>query len=557
MRVRILVVSALALVGLACPGPNNTVDAGAGGGTGGGFVSGAGGGSGGGTGGSVTVDQYCDGIAGAICDEYIACNRAEASWKTDCIALFSSYFCRGLRQSVQSGEQSFDGNRAAACLAALQTGGATCNGFSTLYTNSDCDNATTGLVPSGGQCDEYGDCANGYCSLKQDAGSQCDGKCTGGGSSAGGLNEPCYGPNIFSCDTPYWCDVAANTCRSPQGTGSSCTNTLMCNADNYCNTSTSQCTALPGAGQPCNLAAYPYCNSSSYCSGSQCVAKLNAGASCTSTGQCASGLVCSQNQCRTRVAEGGACTDGECQTDLICDSITKTCSKYGSVDAGAPCSQTRYCNGSWCSGMKANPDGGVGTAGTCTASYVGYPCSSHASCQSGTYCNGADAGVSGACAAASASTPCSYDQNCRADDYCRESTRLCATPAGPGASCEPSESESCQPAYACIAASRDAGTGQCGIPGSAGTPCFVDGIAQCKVPNDCINGSCTPTGKSGQPCFSEGVCFDGLCNGYNPDAGVRGTCGGKGADGQSCEQSFQCTSGFCDNVTGRCASVCQ
>jgi hypothetical protein len=148
-------------------------------------------------------------------------------------------------------------------------------------------------------------------------------------------------------------------------------------------------------------------------------------------------------------------------------------------------------------------------------------------------------------------------QSCANDAYC-DKTSHCAQKGGAGATCATNDSQTCASPYVCVTKDLDAGTGLCGTPNAAGSPCLDMGQNQCLIPDECINGVCTAVGLSGQPCASSGgFCYDGACAGRNPDAGTRGTCGAYQSAGGSCTESFECESVNCDPTANVCIAACQ
>lgn len=592
-RARVAALPALLLLALACGGPGSSTDGGAGGGsgggtgTGGGTGGGAGGGSGGGGGSNVSpqAQAFCDGYAGALCDWEVRCNIMQASFRDTCVSTYSASVCGSLSEQLTSGARSFDPNRAQACISSLsQLLGGSCDYVGAFLHTADCFDYTGPAAPHGGWCSSTSDCAvsGDSCYAAADAGTECARRCV----DRGALGNPCSGT---SCDVGLWCDPATVTCRSPQPPGSSCTASSpanpQCDSDGYCDTNLQKCVALPGVNQPCNLGR---CNSSTYCStanntctarvappgsctsnlqcqvGSfcdtsvlKCTALKAAGGSCTSSNQCQTGLLCSSNVCTAPAPEGASCrTTTECQQGLTCDSVLRRCEKPMGVDAGSSCTPTRTCRGSRCSGYQTNPDGGLGTPGSCDLIENGDSCTVGYQCPPGSACF-RDGGTTGVCNPSVLGAPCSYSSECPDNAYCASGSCKARIPAG--SSCVPNGSflnDACEETYLCIAASMDAGVGQCGIPGGAGTPCFVNGVNQCKLPTQCVNGFCTEVGGQGQQCTSGLGCYSGACSVNSPDAGV-GVCGPRLSGGATCDSDQECESLHCDSISQTCIDACQ
>lgn len=549
-----------------------------GGGTGGGSGGGAGGGGGGGGVGTLTFDQFCSQFSDAYCSLLVTCKVVDPAGKADCITYFTRFVCDSSRPSVNKGYQSFDGNAGSACVASMQS--ASCN--TGTGPGDACNSVMAGASGQGQGCYSRSDCKDTLtCS-----GTGCSKSC----KSSGGLNEPC---NYGFCDTGYWCDKATDTCRAPQGPGGSCSTSWGYECDGkvaYCDTTQKLCVALPGNGQPCRSSGYPECNSTSYCDyaatpdtcrsrlsvGQQCSSTYQcvdtafcdysqspwscqprraSGGNCTSSDQCQSGLRCQSNLCTPLAPEGQRCASGsDCQTSLSCDDVLRTCQTFAGVDAGASCTDdTRYCRGGDynCKGAAVNPDGGVGTVGTCALKALNDPCTSHYDCPDQSFCN-AGVGGSGTCQAAVSGSPCSSSTNCPANHYCATS-KLCSPLIAQGQPCDPRNYQSCQSPTQCKTVQADGGS-VCGEPGGANSSCLTTGSSQCKFPYECVSGLCTSVGHSGERCAQQGFCISGACSGRNADAGIPGTCGPYFTDGQTCRDSYECASLRCELRT--CQAAC-
>jgi hypothetical protein len=522
------------------------------------------------------MTTFCNEYADAYCSSMITCGQIEASFKADCVTYLKKYTCGVNEQSVTKGYQTFDKTLAATCLADLKAATATCGSTG----SSPCSGMFKPASTTNAPCLTGGDCvdANAAC-----VGTGCAKTC----QIAGTLGLPCIGG--YSCQTGSWCDQAANICKAPQPAGSACTTSYgsECDGNSYCDTIQKKCVALPGVGVACRSTGYPSCNSSTYCdyatTPAQCKAFLTTGQACSSstpcgpngycsyvaptgcqprkpvsaacslTSECQQNLKCTGGFCAAQSPTGGPCAStGDCVSATYCDTVTRTCQVYKSVAIGGTCTDsTLYCSSSSaiCRGAVKNPDGGVGTTGTCQNTAVGDSCAYYYGCPQGATClkTPADAGT-GTCTTSVVGSPCSSSQNCPTGNYC--ATTGCAPMTAAGLPC--SNTSQCVSPAACRFNSPDAGV--CTLPGGQGASCDGGSSSECKALLECIGGVCSPTMTTGAPCSSYGMCLAGACDGANPDAGIRGTCGAYRAEGAPCSTYIECASSNCS--AGKCAAVC-
>lgn len=536
----------------------------------------AGGGSGGGAG-SATFSQWCQSFASTYCDALVSCGYMDGVARPACLSYFVNGDCFQSGTSIAKGYSTFDAQAANSCLASLQLMLNECS-----LGASACTDVTKPASTNGAGCISEDDCT--------DPNSGCGGAgvCARTCSPAGGANQPCI--DGARCNSGLYCDSLAGLCKTPQPAGSTCTASNQCDSNSYCDFNQQKCVALPTGGQPCTTqyqcASTAYCDFSSQpytcrvaatigqpCSGTQCTAdaycdyslttptcaaKKQGGSSCTSPSQCASGR-CEANICRTPASEGQPCrlfTD--CQTGLYCDDVSKVCTRYAlNLQSGATCTgHTLNCSSPYvCKGANRNPDGGVGTSGTCGTPALNDACRQHYECPRSAYCSATDGGV-GACQTAALGTSCGSSYNCLPEHYCNESAAgiTCASRVAANQPCNPSsEDNPCVKPNHCVPTSDT--TAVCKALGTTGSPCFPNapGNSDCSLLHECVSGQCQPVGLLGQPCLQGGECLEGACTGA--DAGVRGTCGAPRSDGARCSPSnaSDCA-GFCDSVTTTCAT---
>lgn len=227
-----------------------------------------------------------------------------------------------LPKAIKLGRAAFDPVQAQACINALNTRG--CGRVT--ETPTACVNAVRGLVPDGGACAWFLECAHGYCS--GDTG--CPATCVG----ALGAGAQC--PNKTTnaqCDARLGVDCIASVCSPPLTPGVTCDETSRCAVGLFCDSFDSKCAPL-----------------------------LNEQVVCGADEQCADGLYCQLGRggglCRKKVLQGKPCgedadhtqsAESECQDGLVCAGFARkplqpgVCSTPG--DVGARCTPSTNVNG--------------------------------------------------------------------------------------------------------------------------------------------------------------------------------------------------------------------
>lgn len=345
------------------------------------------------------------------------------------------------------------------------------------------------------------------------------------------------------------------------GAGSHCYQSSYCAPNAYCDYDNANYTCKPRIGQDQPCTTYDSCVLGLYCSygssGATCKPLQGQGATCSpGDSSCQAGLTCKNNQCQPPGGVNAACQYyGDCASSLDCDSVLHTCQQYSySVPQGGACTESAL----WCAypnvchGALENPDGGVGSQGTCGPSMLGDSCSSLYSqgCPAQAYCQLADAGV-GTCVSSSNGSPCGATADCPTGDYCSAGS-ICVPKGASGAPC--SGSGSCQSPFQCVSQSNDGGLdGLCGTLGELNDSCA--GTNSCKFPYTCINGFCASSAHANEPCLNGYLCFNGACQ---ADAGITGyglCTGTHHADGEPCFYPSDCQSGNCKSYSV-CAPSC-
>ena len=535
-------------------------------------------GTGGGTSGTGSYSAFIDGFATNYCAKVIQCGQLPAGAEADCFAAFRPYVARstgslgGLatERGVRLGASTFDATKGQTCLA--QIAAATCSGSSPMGSTSACNDVTRPAAGPNAACDSNADCSDSTTSCN---GQPCARRCTSGGAQG----EPCRSTGL-ACDAPFVC--INSRCATEPAPGTPCDSfSSSCGPNSQCRNSV--CERLPTTGQPCPnfvcvSSAYcdaqrvcrdrkpvgqpcvlnGECSGDAFCRTSVCTAKGTPGASCRSDNECTTDTSCFQGSCRTRGAVGARCLRStDCATQLTCDDVLRSCQAYDSnVPTGQPCtnsSQRCLSFSEQCRNVFVNPDGGIGTRGTCATPMLGDVCRFNSECATAQYCET----TSMTCRAAGVGTPCSSSSQCRPTDFCPNSgsSNICNPKIASGQFC--TELGSCASASDTCIFGADGGMGRCGIVPSLGQPC----TSTCAFPHVCSNGTCVMGGRVGQLCSpSTGTgCLEGVCLG--PDGGIGFTqnsrCVAPLANGSHCEADGHCQSGFCDRLgNSTCLAAC-
>lgn len=377
---------------------------------------------------SFTAAQYCDQWSRVICDRLSKCCLLSTATYADCLAYkYKECDTQDVTARIQAGTVTVDMTAAKACFDA-ERARATCDGNAYVMILPACDmeRILVGAAAPAAKCYRDLDCASGWCVRTA---STCDGVCHGYQALAATCNNVdlrcnpktsvCKGspatcqalvPTNGACTTTSNClptdYCPAGTCVARLGMGAVCSDASQCQdpltciagycredysvpsggpclAANDCSPGTwckgasagvpGVCTTYTTLGQTCLGTSTVECGPDAFCStGLQCTARLPMFASCTTGGQCQSGLVCTSSVCVRQGELGDPCTsDGQCRRYLRCNGTTCT-------DALAPlaaaCSQTPHCDNAFC----------PSATNVCTAFNAdGATCTSDVSCASG------------------------------------------------------------------------------------------------------------------------------------------------------------------------------
>ena len=251
---------------------------------------------------------------------------------------------------VKSGRIQYDGNEAAACLAALAGRG--CNLKDVLeHDPLSCLDTFKGIVPAGGVCYFAGDCASTSCNTGTCSPSAtcCSGTCDPGeapanpipvgGDCTGFFADCANGTYCGRYSPPYVCTVEASLGQDCDTNGVR----AVCQQSSICTPSASAmggtCAPPPTEGEPCDLNSNPTpCNSFlDYCDlvSQTCVRKLGPGQPCPRGAGCVDYTSCRSGKCVLLGKLGEACdttaTDSTCMAGLQCEGGTCALAQAGPV----------------------------------------------------------------------------------------------------------------------------------------------------------------------------------------------------------------------------------
>jgi hypothetical protein len=310
-------------------------------GAGGGGVAGAGGS--GNTAGPISAADYPARLVAATCEILVSCGAAPD--QATCVAATSSsdpWIFPTIEQDITSGKVSYDGNQAAACVAAFGTPSCTetWNAAFQAASAQPCNAIFVGTVPAGGTCFLDSECAPGTTCVVN--GTTCDPttQCCSGSCVSGGATVPLNGDcsdSTSTCVFGTYCDYsgATPTCLAQLTTpGASCA-TAQCALPLFCDPGTTTCMKPAAAGTPCVYNAQTVgasCEDArDVCDATTgtCVGPVSVGATCTGTTLCPRSTYCDTTgtaACVPFRKAGAACTaTAQCLLDLVCDPITNTC----------------------------------------------------------------------------------------------------------------------------------------------------------------------------------------------------------------------------------------
>ncbi len=278
---------------------------------------------------------------------------------------------------------------------------------------------------------------------------------------------------------------------------------------------------------------------------------LDAGPSCTTDAECDDGLACTQDTCSAGACvatpDDAACTDGMggvcvggfgCQYDGCSPSTcvagpceTARCDGDTCVLEPA-CAATEECCGGSCVPIGCE-DGNPCTDDSCGATGCDHS-NNTATCDDGTFCNGADTCSGGTCSA-SAGDPCMGDSVC---DETMDRCVGCATDAD-------------------CPADIPGAWGSCAYTGGS---CDQTGTRQRVITAyRCVSNVCTPSSSTeSEPCTrttTGDTCGTTTFGGWGACGGFSGTCGEAGTRTRT-RTDRQCAAGACVDVTSSDSGTC-
>lgn len=410
----------------------------------------------------VDLAAFCAAQVGGLCLAAEACG-CPAALLADCVAAQQRACEAALAyvvDQVSLGVADFDEGRARACIEATGAAAERCEPpASSDLLGGDfrwCREAFVARFPLGDACYAYQRgslCAGGSGVCTESVVSSCeplpeDGMPCPAGRCAEGL----------ACDARRC--VVPGAAGSPCASGAGCAEGWVCTAAGTC--------GLPGeVGAPCLESAS--CAPGLACRAGACVAGPAAGASCDTMdpSACAAGDACLPSElryvCLPRAAEGERCLlFDDCAEGLVCDGIGRGATCRALPATGMPC--------------------------------IGFQCAAGAGCNADEVCE----------ALPTEGEPCLSGgrSRCAPGLGCEPSTERCA-PAGTAGM--PCTGGVCEAGLAC-----DPVEGRiCGLPGSAGAPCFANSDCEADLYCNRDGGRCAAPVEDGAPCFSSASCRPG------------------------------------------------
>jgi hypothetical protein len=321
-------------------------------------------------------------------------------------------------------------------------------------------------------------------------------------------------------------------------TNADCDNGLFCDGAETCNTSTGDCEV----GTP------PTCDDGVGCTDDSCNVTTDSCDNVPNDGSCDDGFFCTGietcdavNDCQPGTAPD--CSDGVGCTIDTCNEATDSCDN---VTNDASCDDGTFCNG----------------AETCDAvndCQAGTP----PSCDDGIGCTDDSCNVTtDSCDNAANDANCPADgQFCNGTEFC-DAVADCSSTGDPCLATEVCEEvgDTCELPAACGDGNLDAGEdcddgntdpGDCCAPNCTleadGSPCGDPSDGTCDDPDTCLAGACQANLElPGTPCDDQLFCnVNETCDGA-------GGCGG--GEPNACDDGVGCTDDSCDEVGDACAN---
>lgn len=366
------------------------------------------GGSGGG--GTVTVETWTAKQTAGFCTYLARCGETvglHLASQSSCATTLAPEFLESDEVAkVAKGTMKFNADKAASCLASVQT--ADCAALRSEEGPAGCDEVFSGTVANGSACSSDDECENGRCDYDDTKqclvckpfialgeacemgwgcvkGATCsEGKCVAKGSVA--IGKSCSGSqDCASGAFCAWGDRGGGVCTAKAAKDGACDDSEGCQAGLVCSEAQGgqgggTCQARKAEGEACSQPDQPFEGTSECVSGvcglvspsapPKCLPWKKMGESCESHWQC--GLVdayCNAGKCAPLPGSGAACADlgfaKLCGFGLGCDDANKCVNP----PATGPCINGDCADGSECVCMdnqcdtrECKPDGKLGDA---------------------------------------------------------------------------------------------------------------------------------------------------------------------------------------------------
>ena len=291
--------------------------------------------------GPVSLDQYPQAFANALCDTIAPCCKAANVTYTEsaCKSSATDSWTQSIAQS-SAAHTRYDADAAGRCIAAIKQEVATCKAKDDGALAA-CSSVFVGTIAAGGACTSAADCiAPATCQTDPNAGGfNGAGVCTApGAASHAQAGAPCAN----SCDDTSGADGVCTGNFGFAMPGGSCyvSDGLFCASD------TQVCVAFAKLGGACSVSESG-CVSGAYCNAGTCVAQVDSGPCDMFSDACSAKSYCDLGQCFAKKADHFGCsTDAECASGV--------CAQSGASTSQGTCGIPSVATPELCSGQPAN-----------------------------------------------------------------------------------------------------------------------------------------------------------------------------------------------------------
>jgi hypothetical protein len=272
--------------------------------------------------GPVTLDQYPQAYANALCDTLAPCCKAanltytESACKSAATDDWSQFI------AASSGAHTrYDADAAGRCIAAVKNGVASCkpNDDEDAAAQAACSSVFIGTIAVGSACTSSADCiAPATCQNDPSATSfNAAGVCTAPGVGVGASHAAAGAPCVSTCDDRDGGGLCQNF--GPEGGGICYTSDGL-----FCPFDTQVCAAFGKLGEACSVQENS-CVSGAYCNGGTCAAQVDSGPCDMFNNACSAKSYCDLGQCFAKKADHFGCTtDGECASGVCAQTTANT-----------------------------------------------------------------------------------------------------------------------------------------------------------------------------------------------------------------------------------------